>query len=184
MQQKNNKYYIFWECVCSLRYSACNAHAPYCHLWSAWLYNIFLHYLINGTIFGGKKVIVHKKCIVIFSNSFCLKHFASKEELSEIWSKVYIDLHVKWPLYLSDFSGHCIFSTDFGKYSNIKFHENSSSESGFHADGWTDRHDKTNGSFSQFSNAPKICLVRLQVNKVGVRSLPHFESQRSAAFSW
>jgi hypothetical protein len=32
---KCNKCYIFWVFVCSLRYPACNAHAPYCHLWSA-----------------------------------------------------------------------------------------------------------------------------------------------------
>jgi len=32
--------------VSSLRYPACNAHVPYCHLWPAWLYNIFPHYLI------------------------------------------------------------------------------------------------------------------------------------------
>jgi len=38
----------------SLKYPSCNAHAPYCHVWSAPLYNIFPHYLINGTIFGKK----------------------------------------------------------------------------------------------------------------------------------
>ena len=27
----------------------------YCHLWPAWLYNIFPHYLINGMIFFIKK---------------------------------------------------------------------------------------------------------------------------------
>jgi hypothetical protein len=37
-------------CIDSLRYPACNAHAP-CHLWPAALYSIFPHYLINGTIF-------------------------------------------------------------------------------------------------------------------------------------
>jgi hypothetical protein len=37
-------------CICSLRYLACNAHAPYCHIWPAPLYNIFPHNLINGTI--------------------------------------------------------------------------------------------------------------------------------------
>jgi len=31
-QWKSNKYYIFWVCICSLRYQACNVHAPYCHL--------------------------------------------------------------------------------------------------------------------------------------------------------
>jgi len=44
-------------CVCSLKYPACNAHAPpYCYLWPAPLYNIFPHYLINGTIFEKKYV--------------------------------------------------------------------------------------------------------------------------------
>jgi hypothetical protein len=37
-------------CVCSLRYPACNSHAPYCHLWLVRLFYNFLHYLMNGTI--------------------------------------------------------------------------------------------------------------------------------------
>jgi len=41
------------EYVYSRRYPACNAHAPYCLLWPAAIDNIFHHYLINGTIFGG-----------------------------------------------------------------------------------------------------------------------------------
>jgi hypothetical protein len=32
LQQKSNKYYIFWVCVCSLRYPSRNLHVPYCHL--------------------------------------------------------------------------------------------------------------------------------------------------------
>jgi len=43
---KSNRYYIFWVCVCSLRYPACNAHAPYCHLWPVRMCSIFQHYLI------------------------------------------------------------------------------------------------------------------------------------------
>jgi hypothetical protein len=49
------------ECVFSLRYPAWNAHAPYCHLWPAPLYNIFPYYLINGTIFGGESL--NTKCV-------------------------------------------------------------------------------------------------------------------------
>ena len=30
LQQRSIKYYIFWVCVCSLSYSACNVHVPYC----------------------------------------------------------------------------------------------------------------------------------------------------------
>ena len=32
------------------------------HLWPVWLYHFFAHYLINGTIFGGKTAIEHKTC--------------------------------------------------------------------------------------------------------------------------
>ena len=57
--------------ICSLRYPACNAHAPYCHLWPVRLYSIFffLHFLINGTIFY-EKVAENKMCVSIFSTAF------------------------------------------------------------------------------------------------------------------
>jgi hypothetical protein len=42
-QCTDNKYYIFWGCVCSLWYPACNAHAPHCHLWPVRLYHLFCH---------------------------------------------------------------------------------------------------------------------------------------------
>jgi len=58
------------ECVCSLRYPACNAHAPYCHLWPVRLYNIFPPYPKICTIFFGKKVLDNKMCVLIFSTSF------------------------------------------------------------------------------------------------------------------
>jgi hypothetical protein len=48
LQWKSNKHYIFWVCVCSLSFPACNALEPYCHLWSAPLYSIFPHYLKNA----------------------------------------------------------------------------------------------------------------------------------------
>ena len=48
-------------CICSLRYPAWNAHAPYYHLWPAPLYNIFPHFLINGTIF--EKEILNTKYV-------------------------------------------------------------------------------------------------------------------------
>jgi hypothetical protein len=42
---------IYSECVCSLSYPACTA---LCHLRSVRLYNIFSHYLKNGTVFEKK----------------------------------------------------------------------------------------------------------------------------------
>jgi len=50
LQWKSSKYYIFWVCVCSLKHPACNAYAPYCHLWTPRLRNIFPCYLINDTL--------------------------------------------------------------------------------------------------------------------------------------
>ena len=40
---------------------ACNPRAPYCHLWPVLLYNIFPHYLINGTILG--RQLLNTKCV-------------------------------------------------------------------------------------------------------------------------
>ena len=51
LQLRINKYCIFWMCVCSLRYPACTAHAPYFHMWLVLFCNIVPHYLTNGTIF-------------------------------------------------------------------------------------------------------------------------------------
>jgi hypothetical protein len=53
--------------VCSLRYPASNAHASYYHLWPNPLYNIFLHYLKYGMIFGEIKITTHKMRVLIFS---------------------------------------------------------------------------------------------------------------------
>ena len=39
-------------CVCSLRYPACNVHAPCCHLWPARFCSNFSHYILNSTIFS------------------------------------------------------------------------------------------------------------------------------------
>jgi hypothetical protein len=66
--QWKNKYFIFWVCVCSFRYPSCNAHAPCCHLWPVRIYNIFPHYLINGTIFERKVLIT--KCVLTSSTTF------------------------------------------------------------------------------------------------------------------
>jgi len=50
--EKQYELYIL-SVLFSLRYLACNAHAPYFHVWPT-LYLIFPHYLINGTILGKK----------------------------------------------------------------------------------------------------------------------------------
>jgi len=66
--------------------------------------------------------------------------------------KMYIFLHVKYPLFLSDFNESWIFWTDFQKNTqiyNFMTIEPVGAEL-FHVDGRTDRHDKTNSRSSQF----------------------------------
>jgi hypothetical protein len=83
-----SKCFIIWERIFSLRHPACNARAPYCHLWPAQFYIIFQHYLINGTMFE-KQVIEHKMCFDYIYNFF-LKYFLRRIErdmTKNVWLK-------------------------------------------------------------------------------------------------
>jgi hypothetical protein len=61
--------HILSVCICSPRYPAYNALAPYFHLWPALLDIIFRHYLINSTVFE-KKMLLSTKC-AFFLYNFC-----------------------------------------------------------------------------------------------------------------
>jgi len=67
-------------------------------------------------------------------------------------------LHVKYPLFLSDFTETSVLSTDFRKYPNMNFHENPSCGSRVVLCGTTDgRTDMTMQivGLRNFANAPK-----------------------------
>jgi hypothetical protein len=79
-------------------------------------------------------------------------------------------LHVKYPLFLSDFNETLVFFDRFSKKkSNVKFHENSSSESRVVPCGRTDMM-KLIVAFRNFGNASKKntdrqCIPRCRVHK-------------------
>ena len=83
-------------------------------------------------------------------------HFSLYEEMSEIWSKMYIAFHVKYPLLLSDFNESLSFSTDFRKNAKYQFSWKSVqwNRGFFHADrrteGQAGRHNEANSRFPQF----------------------------------
>jgi len=93
LQWKSYKNYTFQVCVCSLRYPACNTHAPHCHLRSVRLCNIFLTLSHNQQAYR-MKLLSMRPCFEFLYN-FRLKSFSFWTELSEIWSKTYTGLHVK-----------------------------------------------------------------------------------------
>jgi len=102
------------------------------------LYYIFPHRRSGTILTKKKKVTKHKMCFD-FLCTFGLKHFSFHKELSKIWSKMFIGIHVKCPLLLSDFNETWIFLTDFQTV--LKYWS------------WvvpcmqTDRHDKANNCF-------------------------------------
>ena len=124
---KGSKYYIFWVCVCSLMYPACNAYAPYCHLWHVWLYHIFPHYLTKVRISKKKKLNI-KLCFDFLHNfSWRISHYKKK------WAKYY---HKSTYIFMSStrYSCQIWIKLEYSwqileKYSNIEFHENSPSGS-------------------------------------------------------
>ena len=74
-------------CVCSLKYPAGNAHAPYCHPWPVRLYKIFPHYLINGTIL--ENVSGHRIWVLIFSTTFMWKNFILRRNEWDMMKNLY-----------------------------------------------------------------------------------------------
>jgi len=74
---------------------------------------------------------------------------------------MFTGLHAKYTLFLSDFNETYIFSTDFRKKSNIKFHENPSSGSRVVPCGRMDM-TKLIVAFCNFAKTPKMFQTKLQ----------------------
>ena len=144
-----------WEsnnrvCVCSPRYPARNAHAPYCHLQPFRLHIIFPHYLINGAIFE-KKVIEHKMCVLTFSTIFVSNIiFHSRKNWARYNQKCLL-FFVQSTRYSCPILMKLKFSRQvFEKYSNIRFHKNPSSGSRVIPYGQMGRHEEAICRFSHF----------------------------------
>ena len=104
LEWQSSKHYIFWVCVCSLSYPACNALAPYCQLlWPVRPYSIFPH-RTHDNIFG-RNIFYHK-------NMFWF-HLQLPSEASLALRSVACD--VKCSFLLSDFNETWNFRKEFRK---------------------------------------------------------------------
>jgi hypothetical protein len=124
----------------------------------------------------GKIFVEHKMCVSIFATNLSDTFFVL-EEMSEISSKVYSSLHVKYPLFCSDFNENEFSRQIFEKCSNVKFYENLSSGSrvvpcaltyrrtSARTHACTDGHDVIIVSFRSFANAPKNGTVNISMRQ-------------------
>jgi len=144
---------LFWVSVCSLSYSAWNAHAPYCHVaCPAFQYFSTLSYKRHN--FGEKRSHLNIKCVLIFSTTFLWKFLIPRRNERDIiknvnWSSCEVPVILvgsKWNLnFLSRF---------FDKWSNIEFPENPHRATRVvpceRTDSSIDSHDEAGSRFSQF----------------------------------
>ena len=137
----------------------------------------FPNYPIKSKIVE-KNVIEHKMCFDFFYN-FSLKHFSFHEEIREILSTG-VGLRIKYHLFLSDFIETWTFATDFRKilvhqipWKSVRCEPNRYMRAGGRTDTdrQTDRHDDTNGRFSQFYEHAKTFYILFIENKQ--RFLPY-----------
>jgi hypothetical protein len=110
----SERWYVL-RVVCDFRFSylACNAHAPYCHLWPARLCSIFPHFLLNGRIF--EKCFGHKIRVWLFSVTFVWNISHSKKNWAGSDKKLRIDFYVKCQLFLSDINETWFYRQIFRK---------------------------------------------------------------------
>jgi hypothetical protein len=136
----------------------------------------FPHYFANVTI----KRTEHENVCFDFVYNFCPTYFPFYEELRKIWSKMYIGLHVKYPLLLSDFNKPWIFSLYFGQILKYKISWKSVNwvpSCPVWTDGRTDWHEEANSRFSQF------CERHLNLCSLSVRKLNHVTHIKQINFS-
>ena len=93
LQWKSNTYHIIWTCVCSLRLcSMQSACAILSSVACPALQCFFFHIILQRERFFVQNHWIWNVCFDILYN-FC------REEMSEIWSEKYTDLHVKYPVF-------------------------------------------------------------------------------------
>jgi hypothetical protein len=105
----------------------CSCTVLCCHLWPVWPYHIFPHYLISGTIFGGKNVLNIRKMRVSVSST---TRIWNRSHYKRIKQDVITNIHrstYKEPLVVVSFELNENTIEIFEKYSNIILHDNPSS---------------------------------------------------------
>jgi len=86
--------------------------------------------------------------VSVFSTTFVETFFILRRNGRDA-IKMYIGLHVKYPLFWPNFNGLEISLHIFEKYSNVMKSRPEGADL-FHEHRWTDRHDEADSHFSKF----------------------------------
>ena len=174
---KSNEYYVFWVCVCSLviKHAMSMRHIVICGLPHT---TIFFHIISQTTRFLEKKLL-NTECEFWFSIQLLSVTFLNLRNFEQdIIINMCIGLHVKYPLFLSDYNESWIFSTDFWKimkyqisWKSVYLESTSSIRTDGWEDVWTDRQtDMTNliVAFVNYVNIPYSInwLVVIKIYKI------------------
>ena len=151
-------------CVCVCSCLSCPAWKSHllclllcCHLWPVWLYHIFLHYLINGTIFGEN--LLNIKYILIFCTTFVRNNSHSKKYLARHCHKpIGLRINCLFVILVRFYLNLIFFRSVFEKSSNIKCRENLSSGSRVFPYGQTDL-TKLIVIFHNSTSARRLCFL-------------------------
>jgi hypothetical protein len=117
---------------------ACNAHTPYCHLWSAPLYYIFPHCLINSAIFeetsSNIKLVFLFSLQILYQNFLIVRRICRDMIKNEYWSSRKVSVILVRFKCISNFPGK--FSKNTQISNSIKIRPMGAEL--FHADRQTD----------------------------------------------
>jgi hypothetical protein len=117
---------------------------------------------------GGGGKLLKTKCVFLFSIKLLFEPFLIPRRTEQMWSKMYIGLHVKYRLLLLDFNETWICYTNFRKI--LKFLENPSSGSRVVPCGQTDGHDEATSRFSRFCERACKCHFIFWQFQVAIRT--------------
>jgi len=129
---------VWCVCVCRLRYPACNAHSA-----------ILPSLSYPSTQYFRKILIDHKMLVLTFPTTFVWFIFLSKKKWARYSRKFILGFMWSALLYFPILMKLWISRPIFEKYSDFKFHGNSSSGNGFFTCGLTDGHDEAHNHSSE-----------------------------------
>ena len=146
LQWKSHEYYVSLVCVCSLSYTAGNAHAPYYIVISKQFCSTAYFCFISRTAWFSENSFWIKICFNFLYNFRPNYLFLWRIQWDII--KMYWLLHVNWSLFLSVLIKLEFSRRIFEKYSNINFHEYTPSRGRVVSCGRTDKYDEANRRFT------------------------------------